>query len=85
MRCEATFPEGAISKVSYVADRNINLVGLDWIDELNYIQFPDKNEICRTPTLEPTNTENLVGGCNQCLHVSAVPQLSKSYSLRTQL
>ncbi|KAM3175956.1 hypothetical protein ACTXT7_007474 [Hymenolepis weldensis] len=65
MRCEATFLEKAISKVSYVADRNINLVGLDWIDELNYIQFPDENKNCRTPILEPTNAENLVGGCNQ--------------------
>ncbi|KAM3187839.1 hypothetical protein ACTXT7_001435 [Hymenolepis weldensis] len=42
-------------------------MGLDWIDELNLILFPDENETCQTPTLEPTNAENLVRGCNRCL------------------
>ncbi|KAM3172936.1 hypothetical protein ACTXT7_013524 [Hymenolepis weldensis] len=46
----------------YLAGRSVNLVGLDWIDELNLIQFPDENETCQTPTLEPTNAENLLGG-----------------------
>ncbi|KAM3173872.1 hypothetical protein ACTXT7_011709 [Hymenolepis weldensis] len=29
--------------------------GLDWIDELNLIQFANKSETCHTPTLELTN------------------------------
>ncbi|KAM3183558.1 hypothetical protein ACTXT7_010090 [Hymenolepis weldensis] len=69
MRYEATFLEKTIFKECYVTDRNINLMGLDWIDELNLIQFPDENETYQTPTLEPTDAENLVRGCNQCLHV----------------
>ncbi|KAM3179841.1 hypothetical protein ACTXT7_017491 [Hymenolepis weldensis] len=54
-----TFLEKTIFKECCVTDRNINLVGLDWVDELNLIQFPDENETCQTPTLEPTNEENL--------------------------
>ncbi|VUZ51237.1 unnamed protein product [Hymenolepis diminuta] len=34
----------------YVTDRNINFVGLDRIDELNLIQYPDENDTCKTPT-----------------------------------
>ncbi|KAM3174083.1 hypothetical protein ACTXT7_011248 [Hymenolepis weldensis] len=37
MRYEATFLEKTIFKECYVTDRNINLMGLDWIDELNLI------------------------------------------------
>ncbi|VUZ53164.1 unnamed protein product, partial [Hymenolepis diminuta] len=59
MRYETTFLEKTIFKECYVTDRNINPVDLDWIDELNLIQFPDEKETCQTPTLEPTNAENL--------------------------
>ncbi|VUZ52480.1 unnamed protein product, partial [Hymenolepis diminuta] len=44
-----------------------------------------------TSTLEPTNAENLVRGCNQCLHVAKIShpsihiQSPKPDSLRTQL
>ncbi|KAM3184510.1 hypothetical protein ACTXT7_008212 [Hymenolepis weldensis] len=69
-----------------------NLQGvLLWIDELNLIQFPDENETHQTSTLEPTSAENLVRGCNQCLHVPKIPhpsihiQSSKPASPRTQL
>ncbi|KAM3179262.1 hypothetical protein ACTXT7_000935 [Hymenolepis weldensis] len=91
MRYEATFLEKTIFKECGVTDRNINLVGLDWIDEFNLIQFPDEKETCQTSTLEPTNAENLVRGCNQCLHVAEIPhpsiyiQSPKSDSPRTQL
>ncbi|VUZ44785.1 unnamed protein product, partial [Hymenolepis diminuta] len=37
-----------------------------WIDEPNLIQFLDENETCQTPTLVPTNAENLVRECSQC-------------------
>lgn len=57
-----------ISKEYYVTDQNINLIGLDWIDELNFIPFTDKNKTYLTLTLEPMNAENLIRGCNQCLH-----------------
>ncbi|VDL44927.1 unnamed protein product [Hymenolepis diminuta] len=86
----ATFLEKTIFKKCYVTDRNINPVGLDWIDELNLIQFSDENEACQTPTLEPTYAENLVRGCNQCLHVAKILhpsihiQSSKPDFLRTQ-
>ncbi|VDL34161.1 unnamed protein product [Hymenolepis diminuta] len=76
MRFEATFLEKTISKDFYVTDRNIDLMSLDWIDELNIIQFPGENETCQTPTLKPTNAENLVRGCNQCLHVAEIPHPS---------
>ncbi|KAM3170942.1 hypothetical protein ACTXT7_017603, partial [Hymenolepis weldensis] len=76
MRYEATFPEKTIFKECYVTDRNINLMGLDWIDELNLIHFLDENETCQTPTLETTNAENLVRGCNQYLHVAKFPHPS---------
>ncbi|KAM3184643.1 hypothetical protein ACTXT7_007952 [Hymenolepis weldensis] len=69
MRCGATFLEKTIFKECYVTDRKINLVGLDWIDELNLIQLPDENETCQTPSLEPKNAENLVRGCRHNLHV----------------
>ncbi|KAM3186821.1 hypothetical protein ACTXT7_003544 [Hymenolepis weldensis] len=48
MQCQATFLEKTIFKKCYVTARNINLMGLDWIDELNLIQFPDENETCQT-------------------------------------
>ncbi|KAM3188340.1 hypothetical protein ACTXT7_000461 [Hymenolepis weldensis] len=91
MRYETTFLEKTIFKECYVTDQDINLMGLDWIDELNLIQSPDKNETCQTSTLEPMNAENLVRGCNQCLHVAKIPhpsihiQSSKLDSHRTQL
>ncbi|VDL37930.1 unnamed protein product [Hymenolepis diminuta] len=73
MRCEATSLEKGIFKECYVRDRNMNLMGLDWIDELNLIPFPDENESCQTPSLKSTNAENLVRGCKQCLHVVEIP------------
>ncbi|KAM3182423.1 hypothetical protein ACTXT7_012411 [Hymenolepis weldensis] len=74
-----------IFKEYYFTDRNFNLVGLDWIDELNLIQFPDENETCQTPTLEPADAGTLVKECNQCLHISEIPtQSSKPDSPRTQ-
>ncbi|KAM3181113.1 hypothetical protein ACTXT7_014999 [Hymenolepis weldensis] len=91
MRCEAPFEEKTISEVCYVTDQNSSLVGLDWIDELNLMEFPDKNETCQTPILEPTSGENLVRGCNQYLYVAEIPhptiptQLSKPDSPSTQL
>ncbi|KAM3180262.1 hypothetical protein ACTXT7_016629, partial [Hymenolepis weldensis] len=81
MRCEATFQQKAIFKECYVTNRNINPVGLDWMDELNLIQFLDENEICQTPILEPVSAENLVGGCNQCLHCCRDPSSFCSYSI----
>ncbi|VUZ49991.1 unnamed protein product [Hymenolepis diminuta] len=66
MRWQAVFLEETIFKECYVT--NINLTDLDWIYELNLIHFSDENETRKTPTLEPTNAENLVRGCNQCLH-----------------
>ncbi|VUZ54647.1 unnamed protein product [Hymenolepis diminuta] len=87
MRCNATFLE----KTVYVADRNINLKSLGWIDGLNNIQFPDENETCQTLTPEPTNVENLVRGCDQCslvvkiLHPSIHIQSLKPDFPRTQL
>ncbi|VUZ49200.1 unnamed protein product [Hymenolepis diminuta] len=62
MRCEAKFHEKATFKECYVTDRNINLMDLDRINELNLVQSPDENDICKTPTLEPSNAENLVTG-----------------------
>ncbi|KAM3178553.1 hypothetical protein ACTXT7_002316 [Hymenolepis weldensis] len=62
-----------------------------WIDELNLIQFSDKNETCQTLTLEPNNAENLVRGCNQFLSIAELPyssihiQSPKPDSPRTQL
>ncbi|KAM3179870.1 hypothetical protein ACTXT7_017431 [Hymenolepis weldensis] len=76
MRCKATFLEKMIFKKCYVTHRNINLQGLDWIDEPNLTQFPDENGASQTLTLEPTNVENLVRGCNQCLHVAEIPHPS---------
>ncbi|KAM3170964.1 hypothetical protein ACTXT7_017559 [Hymenolepis weldensis] len=75
MRCEAIFLEKTMFKECCVTDGNINLVGLDWIDELNLIQLPDENETCQTPTLEPSNADNLVRGCNQRLHAAEIPHL----------
>ncbi|KAM3179925.1 hypothetical protein ACTXT7_017308, partial [Hymenolepis weldensis] len=37
MWCKATFLEKTIFKECYVIDRNINLLGPDWLDELNLI------------------------------------------------
>ncbi|VDL19686.1 unnamed protein product [Hymenolepis diminuta] len=42
-------------------------------DKPSLIQFPDENETCQTPTLEPTIVANLVRGCDQCLHVTEIP------------
>ncbi|KAM3173597.1 hypothetical protein ACTXT7_012201 [Hymenolepis weldensis] len=44
MRYEATFLEKAIFVECYITDRNINLMGIDWIDAINLIQFSDENE-----------------------------------------
>ncbi|KAM3172765.1 hypothetical protein ACTXT7_013877 [Hymenolepis weldensis] len=74
--CKATFLEKTIFKQCHVTDRNINPVGLDWIDELNLIQFPDENETRQTPTLESRDVENLVRACNQCQHVTEMHHLS---------
>lgn len=58
---------------------------------LNFIQFPDENEIYQTPTLELTNEANLVRGGNQCLlvaeflHPTIPTQFSKPDSHRTLL
>ncbi|VUZ55176.1 unnamed protein product [Hymenolepis diminuta] len=60
------------------------------LNELDLIQFPDEDKTCQTPTLEGTNAENLVKGCNQCLHVTEIPHSSfniqspKPNSPRTQ-
>ncbi|KAM3172578.1 hypothetical protein ACTXT7_014238 [Hymenolepis weldensis] len=59
LRCQVIFLEKTIFKKCYATDRNVNLMGLDWIDELNLIQFPKENEICQIFALEPTNAENL--------------------------
>ncbi|KAM3185115.1 hypothetical protein ACTXT7_007034 [Hymenolepis weldensis] len=91
MRCETIFLKKTTFWECYITDRNINLMGQDWIDELNLIQFPDENETCQKPTLEPANAEDLVRECTQCLHVAEVPhpsiyiQLPKPDSPRTQL
>ncbi|KAM3180435.1 hypothetical protein ACTXT7_016285 [Hymenolepis weldensis] len=76
MRCQAKFLEKTIFMKCYVTDRNINLVGLEWIDELNPIHFPNENGAGQTLTLEPTNAEHLVRGCNQCLHIAKIPHPS---------
>ncbi|VUZ46419.1 unnamed protein product [Hymenolepis diminuta] len=73
IQCEATFLEKTISKECYDTNQNIDPLDLDWISEPNLIQFPDENETWQTLTLEPTNAENLVRGCNQCLHVVKIP------------
>ncbi|VUZ54895.1 unnamed protein product, partial [Hymenolepis diminuta] len=41
-------------------------------EQMESINFPDENEACQTPTLKPTNAENLVRGCNQCLPKSLI-------------
>ncbi|VUZ51394.1 unnamed protein product [Hymenolepis diminuta] len=56
----ATFLEKTIFRECYVVDRNIDLAGLDWIGELNLTQFLDENDACQTPSLKPTNKENLM-------------------------
>ncbi|KAM3173317.1 hypothetical protein ACTXT7_012740 [Hymenolepis weldensis] len=38
MRCEAKFMEKTIFKERYIEDGNINLIELDWIGELDFIQ-----------------------------------------------
>ncbi|KAM3188091.1 hypothetical protein ACTXT7_000955 [Hymenolepis weldensis] len=73
MQFGATSLEKTIFKKCYVTDGNINLLGLDWIDELNLIQFPDENETCQTLNLELPNAENLVRGCDQYLYVVEIP------------
>ncbi|KAM3188121.1 hypothetical protein ACTXT7_000890 [Hymenolepis weldensis] len=73
MTCKAIFLEKMIFKECYVIDQNINLVGLDWIDGLNLIQFINANKTCQTFTPEPTNAENLMRGCNQCQRVAKIP------------
>ncbi|KAM3184268.1 hypothetical protein ACTXT7_008678 [Hymenolepis weldensis] len=51
----------------------------------------DENETYQISTLEPTNAENIVRGCNHCLHVAKIPhpsihiQSPKPDSSRTQL
>ncbi|KAM3171474.1 hypothetical protein ACTXT7_016552 [Hymenolepis weldensis] len=74
----AAFVKKMIFKEYCVTDRNINLVGLDWVDELNLIQFPDENENCQTPTLEPANVTDI-------LHPSVHNQSPELDSLKTQL
>ncbi|VUZ43569.1 unnamed protein product, partial [Hymenolepis diminuta] len=74
MRCEAAFLEKMIFKECYFTDRNINL----WIDELNFIQFPDENEICQTHTPGPTDVAEIP-------HLYFHIQSPKSDSSRTQL
>ncbi|KAM3188018.1 hypothetical protein ACTXT7_001160 [Hymenolepis weldensis] len=76
MRYEATSLKKTIFKDCYVIDRNINLMGLDWMDEFNLVQFPVENETCQTPALESTNSGNLVRGCNQCLYTAEIPHPS---------
>ncbi|VDL18839.1 unnamed protein product [Hymenolepis diminuta] len=51
-------PVAEFIKRCYVPDRTINLVSLDWIDDLELSSS-------QTPTLEPINAENLVRGCNR--------------------
>ncbi|KAM3176961.1 hypothetical protein ACTXT7_005487 [Hymenolepis weldensis] len=36
----------------------------------------DENETHQTSTLQPTNAENLVRGCNQCRNVAKIPHPS---------
>ncbi|KAM3171145.1 hypothetical protein ACTXT7_017212, partial [Hymenolepis weldensis] len=38
MRCGTTFKGQTIATVEYVADRDINLLGLDWIDIFNVLK-----------------------------------------------
>ncbi|VUZ42341.1 unnamed protein product [Hymenolepis diminuta] len=63
---------------------------LDWINELYLIQFPGENNTYQTLTLN-NDAQNLVGGCNQCLHVVEIPhpsmptQSTMPNSTRTQL
>ncbi|VDL62336.1 unnamed protein product [Hymenolepis diminuta] len=38
VRCEATFKGKAVATICYVADRDINLVGLDWIDMFDVLK-----------------------------------------------
>ncbi|VDL58673.1 unnamed protein product [Hymenolepis diminuta] len=49
----ATNKKKSISKECCVEDRNINLVGLEYIDKLNTIQLPEENEICQTLLSNP--------------------------------
>ncbi|VDL62478.1 unnamed protein product [Hymenolepis diminuta] len=75
VRWEAKFREKMICKECYATD-HINLVGLDWIDEFNFIHFSDENDTHQTFTFEPTKWENLMRGRNQCLQVAEIPHSS---------
>ncbi|VDL61715.1 unnamed protein product [Hymenolepis diminuta] len=76
MRYEATFLEKTIFKKRYVTDRNINLIDIDWVDELNLILFSFGNEAYQTLTFKPPNADNIVRGCNQYLRVVRIPHPS---------
>ncbi|VUZ50056.1 unnamed protein product, partial [Hymenolepis diminuta] len=48
-------------------------------------KFRDENEVCQTPTLEPTNAENFVRECNQCLNVAEISHPSiRIYSSKSE-
>ncbi|KAM3170991.1 hypothetical protein ACTXT7_017506 [Hymenolepis weldensis] len=86
MRWQATPLEKTIYKECYVTDRNINLVGLDRIDEVNLIQFPNENDTCQTSTVEPTNAGNLVRMLPKSLLIrrnQILPELSPNLPFRT--
>ncbi|VUZ39455.1 unnamed protein product [Hymenolepis diminuta] len=46
MKCEATFKEKIAAIVCYVADRDINLLGLDWIDMFNVLEPKVQSATC---------------------------------------
>ncbi|KAM3180670.1 hypothetical protein ACTXT7_015842 [Hymenolepis weldensis] len=73
MRVLTTFQKKTISKECHFACRIISLVVPAWIDELNLTQFLDGNDTCQTPTVEPTNAENLVRGYSQCYQDAEIP------------
>ncbi|VDL61675.1 unnamed protein product [Hymenolepis diminuta] len=61
MKCKATFKGKAVATVCYVADRDTNLVGLDWIDIFDVLK-PKVRSIASSHTRikeECRRTENL--------------------------
>ncbi|KAM3179232.1 hypothetical protein ACTXT7_000988 [Hymenolepis weldensis] len=46
MKCEASFKGKTAATVCYVTDRDINLVGLDWIDMFNVLEPKVRSVTC---------------------------------------
>ncbi|KAM3174193.1 hypothetical protein ACTXT7_011023 [Hymenolepis weldensis] len=62
MRCGPSFLEKTIFKECYVTDRNINLMGPDWIDELNLIHSvtPEQHLIPDVVQRSEGNDQNII-------------------------